>query len=50
MFVLFIFIYIFLALINVPFALSKNNPYRNWNWLAIGFQLGVMTAHIVNHF
>lgn len=38
-----------LAAINVPFALSKNNKASLGNWMAIGFQFGLLAAHIINN-
>jgi len=44
-----IFIYILLALINLPFALAKNNKARWVSWIAIGFQLGLIACTIINN-
>ena len=44
-----ILIYLLLAGINLPFALDKKNKARIFSWFVIGFQIGLLTSHIVSY-
>jgi hypothetical protein len=45
-----IVIYSLLACINLPFALNKKNQFRAMNWIAFGFNIGLLTAHLIKHY
>jgi hypothetical protein len=45
-----IIIYLLLACINLPFALNKQNKARGFSWVAFGFNLGLLAAHLINHY
>ena len=44
-----ILFYLPLILMNLPFAINKNNKARFMSWLAIGFVLGMMASSIINN-
>jgi hypothetical protein len=44
-----IIIYLFLAIVNLPFALHKKSKVRTFSWFVIGFQMGLLTSHIVRY-
>ena len=45
-----IIICLLLAFINLPFALDKKNELRGMNWVAFGFNIGLLTAHLINNY
>ena len=44
-----IIIYLLLAGINLPFALDKKNKLRTFSWFVIGFQIGLLTSHVIRY-
>jgi len=44
-----IIIYLLLAIVNLPFALDKKNKARTFSWFVIGFQMGLLTSHIIRY-
>jgi len=43
-----ILIFLLLAIINIPFALNKKHKYRGLAWFAIGFNIALLFAHLIN--